>query len=67
MNCVNPDKNSYKLTGKFNEYANIWTIRTMCGKKLKIVPITPPNKRPETTEVHKRVTLKLDIVLASNF
>ncbi len=61
----NPDKKSYKLTGKFNDDANMWTIMTIIGMKLKIAPITPPNKIPTTTEVHKRVTLNFSIVSLS--
>jgi hypothetical protein len=63
----NPDKNSYKFTGKFNDDANICTTSTTCGRKLKIAPITPANKISVMTEVHKKVTLKLAIVFASIF
>ncbi len=61
----NPDKKSYKLTGKFNDDANMCTIMTTIGMKLKIAPIIPPNKTPTTTEVHNRVTLKFSIISLS--
>jgi hypothetical protein len=37
-----PDRKSYKLTGKFNEEANICTMSTICGTKLRIYFINPP-------------------------
>jgi hypothetical protein len=61
----NPDKKFYKLTGKFNDDANMCTIMTTIGIKLKIALIIPPNKAPTTIEVHKRVTLNFSIVSLS--
>jgi hypothetical protein len=61
----NPDKKFYKFTGKFNDEANMCTIMTTIGMKLKIAPIIPPNKTPITTEDHKRVTLNFSMVSLS--